>query len=117
MPQGSCIGPVAFLTYIFALYDIVSYYLPNVGGFADDTQIYYSFQADSDTSREEAICELECCIAAVRESMLSLNLKLNDSKTELLVIGSRQQLTKIDLGNFRFKIGNTTSLLCRVPEI
>ena len=89
------------------LYDIISYYLPNVGGFADDTQIYYSFQADSDTSREEAICELECCIAAVRESMLSLNLKLNDSKTELLVIGSRQQLTKIDLGNFRFKIGST----------
>ena len=44
VPQGSCAGPVVFLGYLSSLYDTMKKHLPyvNVGGYADDHQLYIS---------------------------------------------------------------------------
>ena len=44
---------------------------------------------------------MERCISDIRAWMTNNYLKLNDTKTEFLVIGSRQQLTKIKIDSIR----------------
>ena len=48
---------------------------------------------------------LESCIDDIRAWMLHDNLKLNDDKTELLIIGTPQQLDKVVITHIR--VGNT----------
>ena len=67
--------------------------------FADDTQLYLSFRPTSSASQEQAIQAMEEYIVNVRVWMCHNMLKLNDSKTEFLIIGSRQQLTKINVNS------------------
>ena len=40
---------------------------------------------------------MENCPADIREWMLSDTLKLNDDKTEFVIIGTRQQLAKVNI--------------------
>ena len=47
----------------------------------------------------------ERCISDIRAWMTNNYLKLNDTKTEFLLIGSRQQLTKIKIDGIR--VGST----------
>ena len=54
--------------------------------YADDTQLYISFQPGVSVSKETAISCLEACIKHIRIWMTNNLLKLNDDKTELLVI-------------------------------
>lgn len=72
--------------------------------YADDTQLYLSFKPDGSANEAEAWNAMELCIRAVRAWMLTDKLKLNDSKTEFLIIGTRQQLHKIN--NSSLLVGN-----------
>lgn len=101
VPQGSCLGPILFLLYSSGLFKIVSRHLPNAHGYADDTQLYFSFRPDSPTSQEDAVRTIENCVAEVRAWMVSHRLLLNDTKTEFLIIGSRQQLSKVTINSVR----------------
>ena len=47
------------------------------------------------TDQAEAVCAVERCIGDLRKWMYQDKLKINDDKTEFLMIGSRQQLLKI----------------------
>ena len=96
VPQGSCLGPLLFIMYASKLFEIVRTHLPDAHGFADDTQLYLSFKPDSSMNQAAAVCAMENCIAELRQWMLQDKLKTNDDKTEFLIIGSRQQLEKID---------------------
>ncbi len=69
VPQGSCAGQVIFLSYLSSLYDLIAQYDVNVGGFADDNQLYKSFKPNSE-SEIEALNEITNCIAAIRKWML-----------------------------------------------
>ena len=40
---------------------------------------------------------MERCISAIRFWMIKDKLKVNDSKTEFILIGMRQQLAKVDI--------------------
>jgi len=44
VPQGSCLGPLLFNIYCRSLIEIVEAHLPEVHSFADDSQLYLSFQ-------------------------------------------------------------------------
>ena len=50
--------------------------------YADDTQLYLSFDSGVPSSDTDAIAQLESCIADIRQWMLVNKLKLNDDKTE-----------------------------------
>lgn len=100
VPQGSCLGPILFLLYSSGLFQVVSRHLPDAHGYADDTQMYLSFKPVS-TSQDDAIRAIENCVAEVRAWMVSHKLLLNDTKTEFLIIGSRQQLSKVTINSVR----------------
>ena len=44
VPQGSCLGPILSIMYASCLLRMVKSHLMNVHGYADDTQLYLSFQ-------------------------------------------------------------------------
>ena len=64
--------------------------------YADNQQIYLSFKPHIIGSHEQCIKRLEDCIAEIHEWMTLNLLKLNDDKTEFILFGSRQQLSKLD---------------------
>ena len=98
-------GPVTFLSYLSSLYDLIETYLPDVGGFADDNQLYLAFQP-TQQGESDVLEEMSSCIAAIRRWMLQHRLKINDGKTEVLLLGSKHQLNKVGLDTFT--VGNTT---------
>ena len=95
VPQGSCLGPLLFTFYASKLFDIKGH-LPHVHTYADDTQLYLSFKPDSAVNANDAVNAMELCIRDLRTWMLHDKLKLNDNKTEFILAGTRQQLTKVD---------------------
>ena len=99
VPQGSCLGPVLFIIYASKLFEIVKAHLPDVHCYADDSQLYLSFKPDSQAIRDEAVMAMQHCIEDIRQWMLTDRLKLNDDKIEYLLIGTRQQLSKISAGS------------------
>ncbi|CAB3987345.1 Hypothetical predicted protein, partial [Paramuricea clavata] len=96
VPQGSCLGPLLFILYASKLFDIINNHSPDSHGFADDTQLYVSFKPDYPCDQCEAISVMESCVNDLRKWMIQDKLKLNDGKTELLIIGSKQQLEKLN---------------------
>ena len=97
VPQGSCLGPLLFTMYASKLFDIIKGYLPQTHAYADDTQLYLSFKPDTTSSQSDAVYAMERCISAIRCWMIKDKLKVNDSKTEFILIGTRQQLAKVDI--------------------
>ena len=59
--------------------------------------LYLSFKPNSSSSQSEAIERMELCIKTIRAWMITDKLKLNDDKTEFLIIGTRQQLSKVHI--------------------
>ena len=73
----------------------------NVGGYADDHQLYISYNPNDKDTEAQMILKLEECIADVRHWMLRHRLKINDSKTEVMVLGTQAQLNKINFSSVR----------------
>ena len=96
VPQGSCLGPLLFTIYTSSLLDVEKY-LPSVHYYADDTQLYVSFRPADETGHLGAITSIDCCIKAIRCWMREKKLLLNEEKTEILLIGTKQQLAKVDI--------------------
>ena len=96
VPQGSCLGPLLFVIYASNLFKIVEKHLPTMNCFADDTQLYLSFKPDDTTCQNDAVNAMNKCVDELRNWMVTDKLMINDDKTEFLLIGSRQQLAKIN---------------------
>ena len=105
VPQGSCLGPLLFVMYISKLLEIVQTHLPDAHCFADDTQLYLSFNPNNPDDQVDAVYAMERCISDLRKWMYQDKLKINDDKTEFIIIGSRQQLLKINPCSIR--VGST----------
>ena len=106
VPQGSCMGPILFISYTSRLYHVIANHLPSAHGHADDTQLYLSFGPNDRSSQDHAIASVEACISDVCAWLIYNRLLINDSKTEFLVIGSRHQLSKIAIDSI--KVGDST---------
>ena len=72
--------------------------------YADDQQIYLSFKPSKARDKENCIRRLEMCISEIKEWMIVNKLKLNDDKMEVIVFGTREQLSKI--GEVSINIGS-----------
>ena len=69
--------------------------------YTDDTQLYLSFSADSRVEQSAALSAMQNCIADIRQWMLQDRLRLNDDKTEFIIIGTRQQLAKVNIDSLQ----------------
>ena len=78
--------------YASGLFNVMGPHLSEAVAFADDSQLYVSFQANENANETAAITAMQNCIDDVRKWMLINKLKLNDGKTEFLLIGTRQQI-------------------------
>jgi hypothetical protein len=103
VPQGSVLGPILFTLYTTPLGDICRKHGIKFQLYADDTQLYLTFKPISD-AQHSCMQQLENCIKEIRLWMRVNMLCLNDSKTEFMVLGTRQQLAKVK--DISIKIGD-----------
>ena len=87
VPQGSVLGLLLYLLYTAPLGGIVRKHGMMFPFYADDSQIYFSF--DSNTPELVTASRLEACVKDVSDWMSVNKLKLNSDKTELLSIASQ----------------------------
>ncbi len=106
VPQGSCLGPVLFSQYASTIFDVIKKHLEGAHAYADDHHVYLAFNPNSDVSQQNAIDCMESCLVDVKSWMVQNKLKMKDSKTEFIVIGSRQQLEKVNIDSI--KVGDVS---------
>ena len=97
VPQGSCLGPFLFTVYASALFDVVEKHIPTVHCYSDDSQLYISFSPKAHSGQPDTVAFIEHCIQDIRQWMSQDNLRMNDAKIELLLMGTRQQLAKMTI--------------------
>ena len=101
VPQGSVLGPILYTLFTSPLGNLsrlrssTRSYSIDYHGYADDTQSYHSFSPMIPGDEQLCLEELESCIQNVQIWMRTNLLKLNDEKTEFLIIGTPQQLAKV----------------------
>ena len=85
VPQGSVLGPIEFCIYTIPLGAIMQHYKIEYHIYADDTQLYCSFDINSP---DEVLHAITSCIPDIQSWMIGKKLKINDDKTEFLIVTS-----------------------------
>ena len=88
VPQGTILGPLLFLIYINDLPNCLSFCQPRM--YADDTHITYA-SADLHSMQSS----LNRDLSNIHKWLLCNKLTLNSTKTEFMLIGSRQKTVYI----------------------
>ena len=94
VPQGSTVSPLLFSLYTADVVRIAQSFGVSVHCYADDLKLYVHCRADEAAT---AITQLLAYIQAIDRWMGSNRLKMNPDKTHFIWLGSRQQLSAVDV--------------------
>ena len=107
VPQGSLLGPILFILYIKHLQAIAAKYGLSIKLYADDSQLYISFHPFRPCEFHDITERINRCLAEIKAWMVKNFMKLNETKTELLVMGKPLILEKCNL-EVKLQFGDTT---------
>ena len=93
VPQGSGLCPVLFAVYTSTLAFLLEVHGVSYHFFADDTQLYIRVE-----DIDEAKHRLSCLLSDLKIWVARRKLKLNDGKTEIIVIS--ENLRNVSVANF-----------------
>ena len=99
MLQGSILGPILFNIFVSELHNLIANCSLQVHFYVDDSQLYISCPPDDAPSIMQRLAD---CIAKVDLWLHANRLLLNPGKTDLICLGSRQQVSRIPTDSITF---------------
>ena len=104
VPQGSVLGPILFVLYTTPLSAVIERHSILYHSYADDSQLQNSATPDR---LPDLIDSMRLCIDDIKDWMTDNKLKLNDDKTEVMIISSSRMSTALSIPD-SFDIGNAS---------
>ena len=116
-PQGSTLGGPKFNMYATPLHYLAEQHGVEDSGYADDSNLFISFDVSDIVETDNAKLKMEACVADVKTWMLQSKLLLNNSKTEVILFQPPSQSRNLPqdshtvLGGTEIKISNVVKSL------
>ena len=108
VPEGSVLGPVLFSVYITPIADIINTRGLQYICYADDIQLFTSFDPRSLENINETLHQISLCITEISTWMSSNYLQLNNNKTEFMAFCSSARHLQY-ISDVRFKVNGQYS--------
>ena len=89
-------GPLLYVLYTAELSHVVARHGMRLHQYADDIQLYISVPVHDTTL---AVQRFSACVADVNDWLRANRLRLNATKTQVMWMGSPQQISQVDVGH------------------